>query len=83
MSYFFIPISTVLAIALNIGSAAYAFDNASISGTVTCSASALLNSQPFAAGQITVVTDGRGNFTSGRASYQLAGQPRPRPATTR
>jgi hypothetical protein len=60
---------------LHCGSGAYAFDNASISGTVTCSASAELNSQPFAAGQITVVTYGRGNFTSGSASYQLAGQP--------
>jgi hypothetical protein len=51
---------------------AYAYDNTSLSGAITCSSTVVVNSQAVASGQISLVADGLGNWTSGSANYQRA-----------
>jgi hypothetical protein len=52
---------------------AYAYDDTSLSGAITCSSTVVVNSQSVASGQITLVADGSGDWTGGSASYQLSG----------
>jgi hypothetical protein len=73
MNFFLMLISTVLAIALDIGGAAYAFDDTSVSGAVTCTSTVLVKSSATASGAIALVADGQGNYVSGSESYQLVG----------
>jgi hypothetical protein len=48
---------------------AYAYDNTSLSGAITCSSSVKSGPTAMATGTINVVADGKGNLTSGTASY--------------
>jgi hypothetical protein len=57
----------------HVGWPAYAYDNTSLSGAITCSSTVVANSNALASGQITLVADGAGDWTSGSASYQLSG----------
>jgi hypothetical protein len=52
---------------------ANAFDNSSLGGTVACTSTAYVKSSATASGQISLVADGQGNYTSGSESYHLAG----------
>jgi hypothetical protein len=45
------------------------YDNSSVKGTITCTSSVLSSVTSLAAGTIVVVADGKGNLTSGNASY--------------
>lgn len=48
---------------------AYAYDNTSVSGAITCTSGVLAGPTALATGTINVVADGQGHLTSGNASY--------------
>ncbi len=66
-------LALVLAVALSVGTQTYAYDDTSLSGSLTCSSTVLVKSSATASGQIVLVADGQGNYVSGSESYQLAG----------
>jgi hypothetical protein len=45
------------------------YDNTSVNGTIMCTSSVSSSATSLAAGTIVVVADGKGNLTSGNASY--------------
>jgi hypothetical protein len=59
-----------LVLDLWIAPTAYAYDNTSLSGTITCTTGVLAGSIATASGTINVVADGKGHLTSGNASYR-------------
>jgi hypothetical protein len=64
----------ILVAALHVGArSVYAFDDTSVSGTVTCSSTVFVKSSATASGQISLFADAQGNYVSGSESYQLAG----------
>jgi hypothetical protein len=65
-------ISVVFAVALAMGGSAYAYDNTSLSGTITCNSAVSAGANSLANGQIALVADGQGTWRSGSASYQRA-----------
>src|ERR1700678_3499145 len=60
----------VLILQVWISPTAYAYDNTSVSGRITCTSSVMAGPTPVATGTINVVADGQGHLTSGNASYQ-------------
>jgi hypothetical protein len=46
------------------------YDNTSVNGTISCNSSLLSGPTSLATGTINVVADGKGNLTSGNASYR-------------
>jgi hypothetical protein len=51
-------------------SAPTTYDNTSVNGTITCNSSVQAGPTALATGTINVVADGKGNLTSGNASYR-------------
>jgi hypothetical protein len=62
-----------LLLTLQVTNRASAYDNTSLTGTITCSSTVVVGSNAVASGQIALVADGQGDWTNGSASYQLSG----------